>query len=134
MKPYNFYFFELIIRAFYFFFSYCLCLITTILNVNAFFLFEIYPFMKVINNRFISTCITDFVDSIWILSSFISVVFVLPLFIYHINSFFYNSWYKYQVNFYKKLTRVLLLVFLFTYFFIHHNLLSNIFTFFYIEK
>nr|WDA66145.1 preprotein translocase subunit SecY [Lithothamnion corallioides] len=130
MKPYNIYFYELVIRSLYIFFSYCICLVILFLNIEILFLFEIYPFMNITNNRFISTRLTDFVDVVWTLSAFMSTLFVLPLFVYHINSFFYNSWYTYQINFFKKLIRISIISFLITYFIIHNNLLSSIFTFF----
>nr|AYR06602.1 preprotein translocase subunit SecY [Lithothamnion sp.] len=130
MRSYNLYIFELIIRIFYILFSYCLCLIIIFLNIDILFLFETYPFASVVNNRFISTCVTDFIDVIWTLSVFTSIIFTLPLLVYHLGSFFYNSWYTYQINFYRKLVLTSLLIFLFIYFIIHNNILPSIFSFF----
>lgn len=130
MKPYSFYGFELVTRVFYIFFSYCFCLIMIFLNIDTFLLFEIYPFITVKSSRFISTCITDFTDVIWTLSVFISIIFTLPLFVYHINSFFCTSWYVYQINFYKKLVWISLMFFLIVYFIAHNNFLPHVFNFF----
>nr|YP_009541960.1 preprotein translocase subunit SecY [Synarthrophyton chejuense]AYR06630.1 preprotein translocase subunit SecY [Synarthrophyton chejuense] len=130
MKNYNFYFIELIIRFIYVFISYSLCFFMLFIHIDVIFLFEVYPFISLLTRRFIVTQITDFVDVIWYLLSFFSFLFTYPLTLYHFNSFLFNSWKKYQIIFFTKLSNNFFFFFFFFYLLNHVFLLFNILIFF----
>lgn len=91
MKPYNIYVLDLITRGLYFLFSYIFCLVIFFYRIETVFLAEVHPLLVLLNKRFITTNITDFVDTALCLSVFMSTLFLFPLFAYHIGSFFCNS-------------------------------------------
>jgi len=130
MKPYNIYVKDFIVRCLYFLFSYTLCLFIFFYKMEDLFLLEVHPLVKLTNKRFIVTTLTDFIDVVWFLSVYMSNFFLYPLFFYHSISFFCNSWYNYQLKFYKKLLGISFLVFFICFFIIHYTFLPLLFNFF----
>nr|AYR06612.1 preprotein translocase subunit SecY [Renouxia sp.] len=128
-RPFFIYTKEFFIRISYIVISYLLCLLIFFQYVNFIFLFEVYPFIKISYKKFISTQVTDLINTVWFLDFYLSSIFIFPLVGYHVSAFFSPSWYRYQLDLFKKFVLIIWFLFLPFFFFFHFKILPEILNF-----
>lgn len=99
----HFYLFEIGYRFSHLFISFCFCSLIIFYHIEILLLLETYPFLKFAEKKFLVTHTTDLINLIWYLVFSTSFFTIFPVFYYQLIQFSKSSWYKYQLNFSKKL-------------------------------
>nr|AYR06683.1 preprotein translocase subunit SecY [Rhodogorgon sp.] len=128
-SPFLIYTEELLMRIIYILISYVICLLIFFKYINFIFLFEVYPFIVISYKKFISTQVTDLLNTVWLLIFFMSSIFTFPLTSYHISFFLLPSWYSYQFELFEKLIYGTYFFSFFFFFLFHFKILPEILSF-----
>nr|YP_009511938.1 Sec-independent protein translocase component TatC [Melanthalia intermedia]AXI97865.1 Sec-independent protein translocase component TatC [Melanthalia intermedia] len=82
--------------------SFFSCLIVSNIFIDTLLFFETYPFLTFTTRKFIANNVMDLFDTVWLLTISQSFTFIFPYWIYQLYKFNCSSWYKYQLEFFKK--------------------------------
>nr|YP_009316524.1 SecY-independent transporter protein [Kappaphycus alvarezii]AOV83607.1 SecY-independent transporter protein [Kappaphycus alvarezii] len=120
---------EFCYRFFYILFSFSGCLILALIKTDVILLVEIYPFLEFSTEKLLATRVTDLIDIVWILSLYNSLLFVYPLFVYHLIVFLKMGFYNYQIYVLLRVIKLSTLIYMIVFTFLHLYFLPNLFSF-----
>nr|YP_009445883.1 Sec-independent protein translocase component TatC [Betaphycus gelatinus]ATX68824.1 Sec-independent protein translocase component TatC [Betaphycus gelatinus] len=120
---------EFFYRFFYIVSGFFGCLTLSLLKVDIILLMIVNPFQKFSAEKLLATKVTDLIDTVIALSFYNSLLFIYPLFIYHLISFLKASFYDYQICIFFKILILSTLMYLISLSFLHLLFLPGFFNF-----